>query len=122
MNLEARTTRTIFSVIAIATLILASCSRKAESTLPEVPLTPLGTPTAGLTTPTPMPTTSTLRCVEIAYPQPKNAYRAWIALGEPNQLEFNNVAGPDGDGRKTTVTRPTLPSLVHVGDRFCTGH
>lgn len=121
MNLEARTTRKIFSVVAIATLILASCSRKAESTLPEASLTPQGTPTAGMTTPTPMPT-SAQRCVEIAYPQPKNAFRAWIALGEPDQLEFDNIAGPDGDGSRTTVTRPTLPRLVHVGDRFCTKH
>lgn len=102
--------------------------RQSNPTQPNTPLTApsvklLPTETSTPTTPTPPLSFSTStrsgHCVTIANPQPRNAFRAWIALGQPGKLVFQNLAGPDGDGSETTVNRQTLPWLVHVGDRFC---
>jgi hypothetical protein len=58
-------------------------------------------------------------CATIAFPQPRNAFRAWKALGEPETLIFHDLQGPYKDPNPRPVTRKTLPWWVHVGDKFC---
>ena len=74
-------------------------------------------------TPIPGQSTPTINdqsdCVYIAYPQPRNAYRAWKALGEPDSLTFYNVAGQDKTNNPVRVNYQTLPWMVDVGDFFC---
>ena len=49
----------------------------------------------------------------------KNAFRIWLHLGKPEELIFENVAGPDATDKKVRVSRGNLPGLVNNGDRFC---
>lgn len=107
-----------FINLALITLLLAACSGKVQSTAtPEIMSTPTS-PSSPMPD-SPMENQSDPNCVKIAYPQPRNAFRAWMALGKPDELTFHNNAGPDGDGSATPVTRETLPELVHVDDEFC---
>jgi hypothetical protein len=119
MKLEVKSRKVLFSFLSISALILAAYGTIIESALPAATATLTTT-----STPTPLPSslatpTSSDHCVTIAYPQPRNAFRAWIELGRPEELVFQNLAGPDGDGNKRIVNRQTLPDLVHVEDSFC---
>ena len=49
----------------------------------------------------------------------QNAYRAWHALGQPDELGFCNLAGPDATGSCEEIDYCQLPQLVHKGDQFC---
>lgn len=107
----------VIPLILVATLITA-CGRNAKATsTPEM----LAQPTPSSTPlPDSFPTSTDVNCATIAFPQPQNAFRAWLALDQPENMTFHNDAGPDGDGSETPVTRETLPELVHVGDTICT--
>lgn len=66
-------------------------------------------------------------CVYIS-PEIPNAFRAWLALGRPDELTFYNTNGPDGGpNNQQEITDQegdgiinNLPHIVHSGDRFCT--
>lgn len=106
------------TLIVLATLLVA-CGRNSQATsTPEM----LALPTPSSTPlPDSFPTEAlnSTHCATIAFPQPRNAYRAWLALDRPENMTFHNDFGPDGDGSETPVTKDTLPTLVHVGDSIC---
>jgi len=116
MNFEAPARRTLFTLLTVFAVALTACGSKATATQSEATPGLPSSPTPTLTSPSLTPSEY---CVTIGYPQPKNAFRAWLALNEPKELEFHNDAGPDGDHSVTKVNRQTLPQTVHVGDSFC---
>lgn len=103
------------SLLAVSVL---SCGTKDTNALATSTLEPTPSSTSALSSSTEIPIPK--NCVTIAYPQqPRNAFRAWLALNQPEDLTFHNDAGPDGDGKEVKVNRQTLPKVVHLGDRFC---
>ncbi|MFA6533066.1 MAG: hypothetical protein WCT22_03655 [Patescibacteria group bacterium] len=118
--MEAKKFRRLATSLILIAALITACGRGAKATsTPE--LLALPTPSSSpLPDSFPTATSTGVNCATIAFPQPKNAFRAWLQLGQPANMTFHNDAGPDGDGSETSVTRDTLPTLVHVGDSICT--